>query len=757
MKRILLPTCSDSGSRGGQPREPHWARRVSPLASPVLAALLLACVVAVVSGCFVSISSPPPEAPFSINDISRYFYPAAVNMHRDLRGGNLSLWNPYQMAGMPFLATQQAGQLYPPNLVLLALFPADRALEVHAILHLFIAGFFTWLFARRLRLGFAAAACAAVTYMLSGAMLAMFYAVAYVSTCAWLPAVMWATDRLVREARLRDAATLSIALALAFLGGHAQGFVFEVQFGAAYGVALLLFRRPAPGRVRVAGLAILSAVLLVGLVSAQLLPSLELLRDVPRAAEGLSLDEAGSFSEEPAALMRGLVGEGTRFATTILALPLFVLGLLDRRHRRAWSFFAVSALVAGLFALGTRTPVFPIYHAMPGGDLFRFPYRIDFVYAFCLSLLAAIGVAGLEGWLSRSRPEWSKRSGVAAAAVLVLVVADFNAPGHPPHALPIPPEKSRGAPDELIAELDARRLEGRAFNENFGSQYSSVMPYLFGMMNQVFAVPTYEPMIPRSYAEYFAENRLWRGFVNVVPPEGFSFGSSAEPKNFPPGGLARLLDLMSVRFYTAHAELAKGRLAELERFAGGKARSFGQAHLVERSQALPRAYVVHEQIVEADPREAWHRLLASSFAPSRQAVLEQALAGLEPAGSDAGIAERVEIVAYESEHIAIEARCATSCLLVLTDLDYPGWEARVDGDLRSIVRVNTLYRGILLEPGSHRIEYLYRPVSFRVGAALSISTLALLLIGGIVGEGHGRSSARPTPDTHDGLSEPVRE
>ncbi|MEE8167029.1 MAG: YfhO family protein [Myxococcota bacterium] len=698
-------------------------------ASPLVAALLLAWVV----GGFWMLRvhfDPPPRAASSIHDIGRYFYPAAVNMHRDLRGGTLSLWNPYQMAGMPLLATQQAGQLYPPNLVLLSLLPAELALEALAVLHLFIAGFFTWLFTRRLKLGFAASMCAAVTYMLSGAMLAMFYAVAYVATCAWLPAVVWATHRLVLDARPREAAILSIALSLAFLGGHAQGFVFEVQFGAAYGLTLLLLRSPASRWPRTAMLGILSAVLLAGLVAAQLLPSLELLLDVRRAAEGLSLAEAGEFSAEPAVVLRGLIGEGTRFATTVLALPLIACGLLDRRRRSAWLFFATAALVTGLFALGDRTPVFRIYHALPGGDLFRFPYRIAFVYTFCLSVLAAIGVAGVQQWLARSRPDLRRLPGAIATLIVLVVIGDFHAPGHLQYALPIPPEKSRGAPDALLAELESRRLEGRAFNENFGFQYSIVMPYLFGMMNQTFTVPTYEPMSPRAYAEYFGQDRLWRGFVNVVPPTGFSYGSSAEPKMFPPGGLARLLDLMSVRFYTAHEQLAKGRLGELERFAGGVAKRFDAAYMVERRQALPRAYVVHQQIVEPDPKLAWQRLLKPSFAPDRQAVLERSVSGLEPAASDAREVERTRIRAYESARVAIEARCSTACLLVLTDLDYPGWEARVDGDLQAIMRVNTLFRGLLLGPGLHQVEYLYRPRSFRIGAALTISTLALLLVAG---------------------------
>lgn len=711
--------------------------------SPLIAALLLACVAASFWILRVHIA-PPPEAKFSINDVSRYFYPLFIHMGRDLANGEFSLWNPYQMAGMPFLATQQAGQLYPPNAVLLSLFSPARAMDVHGALHLFIAGFFTWLYARRIGLGRAAAFCAGVTYMLSGAMLERFYATAYVSTCAWLPAIAWATHGLVRFARPRDAAAVAITVALGFLGGYSQGFVFEVQFGAIYGLVLLLFSKPAPNRTRVAWLTLASGAMMVGLVAAQLLPSLELLGEMPRAGERLSLVDAARFSEEPNVVLTGWLGQGHRFASTILALPLLALGLFDRRHRRAWSLFATGALLTGLFAMGERTPVFPLYHALPGGDLFRFPYRIDFIHAFCVSVLVGIGVSGAKQWVAswQTRQPWLPRA--VTTAIAFIIVGDFLMPGHLPHALPVPPVESRGAPDELLAELIPRRFEGRVFNENFGAQYNSLMPYEFGRMNELFAIPTYEPMLPGAYTRYFKMDSMWRGFVNLVKPRGLSYGSTTDATSFPDEGLLRLLDLMSVRFYAAHAQLSRGRISELESAVGGKATRLGDAFLIERPGALPRTYIVHETIAEPDPERAWTRLLDPAFAPRRQAIVEQAESRVAPPVVDSRAEEAATITAYAGGSVEIAARCATPCLLVLTDLDYPGWEVEVDGQPQRILRVNTLFRGVVLEPGKHHVAYRYRPVSFRIGAMLSSATLVALLIAGGYGVYARRSSIPAT-------------
>ena len=88
-------------------------------------------------------------------------------MHDEYRRGNLPLWNPFQFAGQPFLGLHVPGLLYPPTMILTALLPAARVQEVSALMHLVIAGFFTYLFAGRVGLGFPARMAAAIGYMLS--------------------------------------------------------------------------------------------------------------------------------------------------------------------------------------------------------------------------------------------------------------------------------------------------------------------------------------------------------------------------------------------------------------------------------------------------------------------------------------------------------------------------------------------------------------------------------------------------------------
>ena len=69
-----------------------------------------------------------------------------------LRDGELPLWNPYILTGVPFLAAGQHSAMYPLSVVFYVL-PLASAYGWFAALHLFLAGAFTYVLARSLRVG----------------------------------------------------------------------------------------------------------------------------------------------------------------------------------------------------------------------------------------------------------------------------------------------------------------------------------------------------------------------------------------------------------------------------------------------------------------------------------------------------------------------------------------------------------------------------------------------------------------------------
>jgi uncharacterized membrane protein YfhO len=77
----------------------------------------------------------------------------------------------------------------------------------------------------------------------------------------------------------------------------------------------------------------------------------------------------------------------------------------------------------------------------------------------------------------------------------------------------------------------------------------------------------------------------------------------------------------------------------------------------------------------------------------------------------------------------IDVTAANSGMLVLSEMYYPGWVAKVNGQATKIYRVDGGLRGIPVSAGGNRVEVEYASTTFRVGAAISLLTLACFLIG----------------------------
>ena len=151
--------------------------------------------------------------------------------------------------------------------------------------------------------------------------------------------------------------------------------------------------------------------------------------------------------------------------------------------------------------------------------------------------------------------------------------------------------------------------------------------------------------------------------------------------------------------------------------------------MIERREALPRTYVVRCVRTAADVEAAIELLHGSAFRPRVEAIVTSAdsagttrLAACSEAGT---LLDTARIVGYESDRVTIEATCGAACLLILTDLHYPGWRAYVDGREQPVLPVNGLFRGVVLDPGEHGVVYRFEPGSFRLGVWLALACLLL--------------------------------
>jgi uncharacterized membrane protein YfhO len=59
-------------------------------------------------------------------------------------------------------------------------------------------------------------------------------------------------------------------------------------------------------------------------------------------------------------------------------------------------------------------------------------------------------------------------------------------------------------------------------------------------------------------------------------------------------------------------------------------------------------------------------------------------------------------------------------LLVVSDTFFPGWKVFVDGKKEKVLHANYHFRAVTLPPGSHQVEFVYDPWSFKLGVLGSL-------------------------------------
>lgn len=140
----------------------------------------------------------------------------------------------------------------------------------------------------------------------------------------------------------------------------------------------------------------------------------------------------------------------------------------------------------------------------------------------------------------------------------------------------------------------------------------------------------------------------------------------------------------------------------------------------ENPDASPRAFITHN-VKRASDAEALRQLQAPH--PNAEIYVSDGPEFDSDIGQ--GFNERARLTTYEPERVVIDAQLDAEGYLVLADAWDPGWIALVDGAPAPIARADVIFRAVLLEPGAHRVEFLYRPRAFYSGVLLSGIGIAL--------------------------------
>ena len=706
-----------------------------------------------------------------------------------VRAGEVPLWNPYILCGVPFVAANHTA-VFSPFRWLDYLWPGPWVLAWDQVLRALVAGTGAYLFFRReLAASFVAAAAGAWCYPLCGT-LVMTVNWGHGATVTWLPWVLLGVGSVIRKPNALTIAGVALTTAATQISGHAATGGQVLLTGGFYVLWRLAASHGFRGIVRAPALRATSAIALgwvLGfmLAAPQILPTVEYLRtsrriaarvggttEVPPIGPGAlaqfilpdyygSSQRGSGYMLDPPFRNESAAAGYTGLLVTLAAAPLALTLLPDRRRRGACIFWLAVAFVAMSPTLGVPG-LRQLFLAPPLGTLRS--NRLMFVAGFAVLCL---GVMGLDALTRGVRGRRTARLGLVLAAVVGACFAYL--------AFNLPSEIAQRAWSEAeVPRLQAWFRHAYLWGAGLcavavgfwllvdsGRGRPVLVAWCVGLLAVAELVVTawddnpecdpslYYPRIPalEALAKETGQGRFVgmsalppnlgmmdhlrdvRGYDAVDPDRIVELALLLhDPKFTPSPPFAATMWIMPRLDLPLLDALGVGHVVGRGAPPPGAEVAYagGDYWVIRNPGALPRAYVPRDARVVGDAAERLRLLGSADFKPRDVAYVESA-GGLPPGPYDADATIAVD----EPRRVEVDVAARTPAVLVLSDHWYPGWEATVNGAPTPILRAYHALRAVQVPAGKSLVRFDYRPRSFRIGLTLA-AVAAMAIIASVV-------------------------
>jgi Bacterial membrane protein YfhO len=698
-----------------------------------------------------------------LTDVILQFHPWFLEWSGRLLSGELPLWCPEIGLGLPASARAISAPFFP--LTGLALLGSRAGWNLLLLLRLVLAGTTSFFWLREVGRSREASLLGSIAFA---------YSLPFVTWLPWphanvqalLPLLLLAAHRLALRGGPRPVALFASTLALMHLGGHPE----SVFLGTSAAVLVFLFAARSSIHRKVTGL-VAAGILGTLAASVQLIPFLEYLgrsRVVHDAArEAVSLPRSrlltwvvpDFFGREMNGSLwvsgHGFLDFGAFAGVSVLSLGL--AGLVLARRRIPHGLVVAGALSVGL-AYGL--PVIRGLSKLPLLDV-TMTHRSLPIAAAAVATLGAFGWDRLRALARRRRARLPLATllfpgAVAAVAVLAVVVAWAAVPGARPHLgetavhgalvaallAPLPwlclavhgRLRILGAavvvtadlwaasfgwlgsvPRELVWMktgvtdfLSTRREEGRVLPLGWTMPPNTNLPY------GVRSVLGYDAVDLDDQAAFLRElgGYVGHGLYSTVFPERLSN--------------VRVAELSSLRFYLEDPLQPRKDTPEFSTRTGFALRVVYDApdgRIYELPSARPTAWFTG--LVVPDPG---FRRFAALLKRKDAAVVERAFLDMAAAPPGGGAAGTARVTSRRANRLEVEGDATGPGVLVVSEGWYPGWTAKVNGHEALLLRANGVLRAVAVPGGRSHVVLTYRPMSYVIGAALSVLGLVVIVL-----------------------------
>jgi hypothetical protein len=690
-----------------------------------------------------------------------------------LRQGHLALWNPHYLCGAPFLGNFQSALLYPPNWLYLFL-PLATAINVGIVFHVFLAGFFAYLWVWRRGLHPAACFVSGTTFMFGGAYFLHLFAghLPNLCTMVWAPLIFLAIDGLFDKFSVRWILLGIFAVSMQILAGHPQYVYFTGIIATIYA---LLNLQDHKAKLKALGgfISIYAGASL--LTAAQLWTGFQAFQECGRNIP-LEYRSAGSFSFPPENLLTLILPEffGNLSSTLywgrwflwevslfigVTAFFLILLSLVASPLKK-WRWVFATAVIALVFSLGVYTPFFRfLYDWVPYFKGFRGICKFDFLVCLFLALLSGMGLDYLmkNGKLPRGYFFSVLMLGFVFLGMELFIVDSVRNGLEGGWARWF---ASIHWLEKSVATMDVPHRAQYVQDAGFQTALSLLtgggiclflsLLLVFKKWNQkwVYAIVTLLVIelfvFARVNRPTFEMSQLQKKFDQIqnirsqIPGDYRVYGTASASL------VSETYDIWEDepmvlgrygRFVCYSQGLSENQLFSVLPIFQKFNQVFGMIRLKYRVFAeqdppqvyplpfkvLPRMLLLNEWEVQPDTAKTLAALFDPSFEPARKVILEKTP---DPAPASGKVGGTVQWKDLTTDEIEIKADLPRAALLLVTDNYSEGWGAVALPESAQaryeVIPGNYFLRVIPLAAGKHHFILRYRPTAFVIGKWVSI-------------------------------------
>lgn len=669
------------------------------------------------------------------------------------------LWNRFILSG-DILAPAAQPAAYSPLTLIACLLPVGQSLTFTAAMTFFIAGLGMFLLLRELGCRETTAFIGAAGWMYSTS-LAFFVLWSLSGAWCWLPFILFAIRRVVRDPGVRAGAALLAGFVMLLLAGHPETALHVVFAGALYALFEIASVRRRSGAAMLTLLA--AGLTSLAVCAVYFLPILEaapqtlendfrrnIFSTMPR---GVHIDESmARFVVDMLPFLHirdwklehvGHLDFDTA-ATGSIVVVLAIFALVRSRLRDRWFFAAL--LLLGLLARAQWTPLMRGLAKLPLFDL-TLNERLSFAAACSFAVLAGIGAEALAA------SEGDRRLALLSLAWLAVLAGGtawmLQHPAWVSHQIPA------WSQFKIHAELGGLGILAMLALVR-GPSFRIIMPALLGLLliQRVLAEGSVYPTLPDRAS--YPDVPLFASLKNIRKP----FRVVGQGMTFVPGTSA-MYELEDVRGYEAmtferyfetyslwcvHQPVFFNRVNDLSRpflsFLNVRyavswesapvpdgwrvAATDRTAKLLENLQVIERAFVPRRIRTGISSGDALNEMAEEK--DFRERAWIDAPLPIQDIPNGAGTVT----VRNARGGYRLTADMAANGWIVISEPAWSGWRIYIDGRRVSWYHANHAFLAVMVPKGHHNLRVTFLPHSFVLGRAITLVTVAGLLLSALV-------------------------